>query len=228
MIPPPVSTLARISVLLVDDHLMFREHLRDLIARDGTMVVFGEAQSASGAFELMRQGTPDVAVVDITLRGANGLDLVSQLSREAPEVKVLVLTMHDESLYGERARQARARGYLTKNQASAEVIRAIRGIMAGELCFGSGAADDGTGDAEDGALSQGELSAVDSLATRELEVFALLGSGKGTREIAQALQIGESTVETYRSRIKEKLGLRSAAELYVTAGNWLREHGSTS
>lgn len=209
-----------VSVLLVDDHLMFREHLRELISRNGGMKVCGEAENAAGAMELVRQVQPDVAVVDITLRGSNGLDLVKQLHEEAPQVKVLVLSMHEESLYGERALRAGARGYLTKHQTSREVVETINRIVAGEICLRRS-------DARGAAAAEPALerSAVESLAGRELEVFTLLGRGKGTKEIAETLQIAESTVETYRCRIKDKLGLRSAAQLYVRAGNWLRDNG---
>jgi DNA-binding NarL/FixJ family response regulator len=207
--------------LLVDDHLMFREHLRDLISRSGGMKVCGEAESAACAMELVRQAKPDVAIVDITLRGSNGLDLVKQLSEEAPEVKILVLSMHEESLYAERALRAGARGYLTKHQTSSAVVETIQRIVGGEVCVRR------LGDhpeAEESTPAWGR-SVEETLAGRELEVFRLLGGGKGTREIAVVLEIAESTVETYRSRIKEKLGLRSAAQLYVRAGNWLREQG---
>ena len=207
-----------VSVLLVDDHLMFREHLRELIRRNEGMTVCGEAESAMDAMELVLQTKPDVALVDITLRGSNGLDLVKQLQEQAPQVKVLVLSMHEESLYGERALLAGARGYLTKHQSSMEVIQAINQIVAGGACVSEAKAP-----TEDSPPL--ERSLVESLAGREMEVFRLLGRGKGTREIAETLHIAESTVETYRSRIKEKLGLRSAAQLYVRAGNWLRDHG---
>lgn len=210
-----------VEILLVDDHLMFREHLRELISRSGGMKVCGEAESATGALELARQVKPDVAIVDITLRGSNGLDLVRQLSEEAPDVKTLVLSMHEQSMYGDRALRAGARGYLTKHQTSSDVVETIQRIVSGEICMKRAG-----GHRETAASSrEGERPVEEALADRELEVFTLLGRGKGTREIAEILEIAESTVETYRSRIKDKLGLRSAAQLYVRAGNWLREKG---
>jgi len=218
MAPPSPTSEQLISVLLVDDHLMFREHLRELINRSEGMTVCGEAESVTAALDLVAKTTPDVAVVDITLRGSNGLELVRRLNEQVPQVKVLVLSMHEESLYGERAMLAGATSYLTKHQSSAEVIQTIHRMVAGETCGSRG-----TARAE--VSPPLERSAVESLAGREMEVFTLLGRGKGTREIAETLQIAESTVETYRSRIKEKLGLRSAAQLYVRAGNWLRDHG---
>jgi len=140
------------------------------------------------AMKLVRQTKPDIAVVDITLRGSNGLDLVKQMQEEAPEVKVLVLSMHEEALHGERALRAGARGYLTGAQTSSEVIQMINRIVAGDVCVSRGSAR-----CEDAASFK--RSAVDSLADREKEVFTLLGRGEGTREIANILQIAESTVE---------------------------------
>ncbi len=218
---PPDSIERPVEILLVDDHLMFREHLRELIGRSGGMKVCGEAESATRAMELVRQAQPDVAIIDITLRGSNGLDLVKQLREEAPEVKTLVLSMHEESLYAERALRAGARGYLTKHQTSSSVVETIQRIVGGEVCVRRAGVTP-----ETVARLPGEGQPIEeTLAGRELEVFTLLGRGKGTREIAEALEIAESTVETYRSRIKDKLGLRSAAQLYVRAGNWLREKG---
>jgi DNA-binding NarL/FixJ family response regulator len=208
-----------VEVLLVDDHRMFREHLCELIRRAGGMRVCGEAESAAEAMDRVHESKPDVAIVDLTLRGSNGLHLVELLREEAPEVKILVLSMHDASLYGERAIRAGARGYLTKHQTSREVVETIHRILAGEICVsGDGQVGGGTEQ-----TASGEIAIDATLTARELEVFAMLGRGSGTREIAETLGIGDSTVETYRFRIKEKLGLRSAAQLYVCAGNWLRE-----
>jgi DNA-binding NarL/FixJ family response regulator len=224
----PTMTLPKESackVLLVDDHPMFRDHLAHLINRDLGMTVVGEADNVRDAMALIRSTRPDIAIVDITLRGASGLELVKDIKAAELPVGVLVLSMHDEELYAERALRAGAKGYITKNEASTEVIDAIRRVSAGEVYASSrmttkllGRLGDGKGDAE--------AFGVESLADRELEVFQMLGRGMSTREIAQELGLGDSTVETYRSRIKEKLGLRSAAELYLRAGQWVREQGS--
>jgi DNA-binding NarL/FixJ family response regulator len=206
-------------VLLVDDHAMFREHLAQLIERVDGMKVCGEAESVAEAMEVVRNTMPDLAIVDITLRGSSGFKLVERLGQEAPGVKVLVLSMHPEALYGERAIQAGARGYLTKHQTSRELIVSIRRVLAGEICLNPQAETEGTRKEE---LEPG-IAVADLLSVRELEVFSMLGQGKGTREIAAILGVSDSTVETYRFRIREKLGLRSAAQLYVTAGTWVRE-----
>lgn len=212
-------------IVLVEDHPMFREHLCQLISKEPGMTVCGEADNIRDAMDLIRAQKPDVAIVDITLRGgSSGLELVKDLKAQALDVNVLVLSMHDEELYAERALRAGAKGYITKNEASAEVIKAVRTVMSGEVY----ASKKITARLLERITRRRPLekSSMEALADRELEVFQMLGQGKSTREIAAALNLGESTVETYRARIKEKLQLRSAAELYLRAGQWVREHGA--
>lgn len=214
----------QLKVLLVEDHPMFREHLAQLINRDLGMTICGEADNIRDAMTLIRATTPDIAIVDITLRGSSGLELVKDIKAQGVEINVLVLSMHDENLYAERALRAGAKGYITKNEASTEVVRAIRKVMSGEIYVSKQVT---ARILERMTQKRGEPDrGVALLADRELEVFQLLGRGKSTREIAQALNLGDSTVETYRARIKEKLDLRSSAELYLRAGQWVREQGS--
>ena len=211
-------------VLWVEDHPMFREYLSQLIDRELGMSICGEADNIRDALRLIEEKQPDIAIVDITLRGSSGLELIKDCKARGFAVDVLVLSMHDEELYAERVLRAGARGYITKNAASSEVIQAIRCVQRGEV-YASGHL---TSKLLDRLTQRGlspNLAGLDTLADRELEVFCLLGRGKSTREIAQALHLGETTVETYRARIKEKLGLRSAAELYLRAGQWVRERG---
>lgn len=209
-------------VLLVEDHPMFREHLAQLISRELGMSVCGEADNIQDALRLIEETQPDAAIVDITLRGSSGLELIKDCKARGIDLKVLVLSMHEEELYAERALRAGARGYISKGAASAEVVNAIRCVLRGEV-YASGQITSRLLDRITGKPR--ELAGMDSLADRELEVFCLLGRGKSTREIAAALHLGETTVETYRARIKDKLGLRSAAELYLRAGEWVRERG---
>lgn len=225
MLPHKSAPAAQCRVIIVEDHPMFREHLSQLINRDLGMEVCGEADNNRDAIMLVRTRKPDVAIVDITLRGSSGIELIKDLRSQGFDLPVLVLSMHDEELYAERALRAGAKGYITKNEASTEVIKAIRKVTSGEVYVSrqmtarllermtqKRPASDATGMA--------------LLADRELEVFQLLGRGKSTQEIATILNLGASTVETYRARIKEKLQLRSAAELYLHAGQWVREHGA--
>ena len=214
---------SRLKVLLVEDHPMFREHLAQLIDRDLGLTVCGEADNIGDALKLIQERKPDIAIVDITLKGSSGLELIKNIKSQGIELNVLVLSMHDEDLYAERALRAGAKGYITKNEASTEVIKAIRSVMKGEIY----ASRHMTARLLERMTQKKntELAGIETLADRELEVFQMLGRGKSTRETAHALSLGESTVETYRARIKEKLQLRSAAELYLRAGQWVRENG---
>ncbi len=227
MMPPDSipSQGSRLRVLLVEDHPMFREHLGQLINRDLGMEVCAEADNIRDAMQLIRETKPDVAIVDITLRGSSGLELIKDLKAQGVDIKVLVLSMHDEELYAERALRAGAKGYITKNEASSEVVKAVRQVMAGDV-YVSKRMNAKILERITARKMSVEVSGISSLADRELEVFQLLGRGKSTKEIATQLSLGESTVETYRARIKDKLQLRSAAELYLRAGQWVREHGS--
>jgi DNA-binding NarL/FixJ family response regulator len=225
MIKPATSRTTAFKVLLVEDHPMFREHLAQLIGRDLGMVVCGETDNIRDAMRLIDTEKPDIAIVDITLRGSSGLELLKDIKAQGLSLDVLVLSMHDEELYAERALRAGAKGYITKNEASGEILKAIHCVMNGEVY----ASHRMTSKLLERMTQKGippELAGLDKLADRELEVFQLLGRGKSTREIAESLNLGESTVETYRSRIKDKLNLRSAAELYLRAGQWVREHGA--
>jgi DNA-binding NarL/FixJ family response regulator len=218
-----ITESSRWRVVLVEDHPMFREHISLLINRDLGMIVCGETDNVEDAMELIKQHEPDVAIVDLTLRESNGLELLKDLKAMGSPVKTLVLSMHDEELYAERVLRAGAMGYITKKAASAEVIAAIRKVMAGEIYVSKNV----TSRILQRISSKGqnaESSGIESLADRELEVFQLLGQGNNTRQIAEILKLGESTVETYRSRIKEKLQLRSSTELYLRAGQWVREN----
>ena len=210
-------------VVLVDDHPMFREHVGQLINRELGMTVCGEADNTSEALKLIMGLRPDIVIVDITLRGASGLELLKDIKAKGLTTNVLVLSMHDEELYAERALRAGARGYITKNEASSEVVNAIRQVMAGGV-YASTPVTTRLLTRAGQKRVESSSDGVTGLADRELEVFQLLGKGRSTREIAQSLNLGESTVETYRARIKEKLQLRSSADLYLRAGQWVREN----
>jgi DNA-binding NarL/FixJ family response regulator len=220
---PPVTT-SHLKVILVEDHPMFREQLAQLINRDLGMTVCGEADNVKDAMVLIDEHEPDVAIVDLTLRQSNGLEMLKDLKAQNSKVRVLVLSMHDEEIYAERVLRAGARGYITKNEASFEVIKAIRKVMEGDV-YVSKNVTSRILERMSAKGSTGQATGIESLADRELEVFQLLGRGKNSRQIAEILNLGESTVETYRSRIKEKLQLRSSTELYLRAGQWVRENG---
>lgn len=214
-------------VLLVEDHRMFREWLGQMLGQDEGFVVCGETDNVKQAFALVQQTKPDVAVVDITLNGSSGLEFIKDLKAQEINVPVLVLSMHDESLYAERALRAGAKGYITKHEAASTLREAIRCVISGRVYLSEAM----TANIVGRVCGKGPAKAgggLEALADRELEVFHLIGKGLNTREIAARLHLGESTVETYRSRIKEKLNIRNAAELYSKAAHWIEKSNNPS
>lgn len=209
--------------MLVEDHLMFREWLAQMIARDRGFTICAESDNIRDALELARRHQPDIALVDLTLRGSSGLELIKDLKAHEIEVPVLVLSMHEESLYAERVLRAGAKGYITKHEATSTLLKAIRQVLDGQIYL----SERMTAAMLAKVANQGSRSGsgMDLLADRELEVFQLVGKGYNTREIAAQLHLGETTIETYRARIREKLQLRNAAELYSRAAQWVHEQG---
>jgi DNA-binding NarL/FixJ family response regulator len=208
--------------VIVEDHPMFREHLASLISKDLHMTVCGEADNIQQAMEIIKATQPDIALVDITLRGSSGLELIKNLKAEGIRVPILVLSMHDEKLYAERALRAGAKGYVTKDEGSPELLAAIRQVLAGHIAV-SERVTAGILNRVAGTEVPLETGGIETLTDRELEVFRLVGSGCNSRQIAATLHLGESTVDTYRARIKDKLQIRNAAELYSRASRWVHE-----
>jgi len=211
-------------VFLVDDHPLVREWLANLIKQQPDLAVCGEASAAGPALAAMGAATPDVAVVDISLEGGSGLELIKDLRRMHPGVAVLVLSMHDEDLYAERALRAGARGYVMKREVTGNVILAIRQVAQGRTYLSPRMATALAEKLVAGAPSPAE-SPVSRLSDRELEVFRLLGQGLATRQIADALHVSAKTVQAFSARIKEKLGLSSSTELLREAIRWFEEQG---
>jgi len=214
-----------ISVVIVEDHRMFREQLVRLINKTDGMKVCGEADNIRDGFALIKQLKPSIAIVDITLKGSSGLELLKDLRAQGVAVPAVVLSMHDESLYAERALRAGARGYVTKSEDSAKLLRAIRQVLNGEIYLNRSFMSrmvhrmvNGRGNGRD----NGGALPVDRLADRELEVFDLVGRGLTTRQIATQLGLGVTTVDTYQARIKEKLNLENAARLRIEASRWVQ------
>lgn len=207
------------TVVLVEDHPMFRERLAELINKESDLEVCGEADNIRDGFDLITKRGAQVAIIDISLQGASGLELLKNLKAADVTIPVLILSMHDESLYAERALRAGARGYITKNEASARVMTALRQVLAGEIYVGTKAATKILGNLSQ--ASQGG-SGVERLTDRELEVFEGIGRGRTTREISIQLGVGAATVETHRSRIKEKLQLENGAQLQREALRWVQ------
>jgi DNA-binding NarL/FixJ family response regulator len=212
----------QISVVIVEDHRMFREQLANLINKSDDMKVCGQADNIRDALALIRQTHPKVAIVDITLKGSSGLELLKDLRAQGILVPTLILSMHDESLYAERALRAGAKGYVTKHEASAAVLRAIRQISRGEIYLKPRFMSRMISKMTTGA--DGASDPMDRLADRELEVFDLIGRGLTTREIAARLGLGITTVDTYKTRIREKLNLENSARLRAEASRWVQLH----
>lgn len=174
--------------------------------------------------KIIQTQRPDIVIVDITLRGASGLELIKNLKAQELGIPVLVLSMHAEALYAERVLRAGAKGYITKRAASSTLLKAIRHVVDGKVYLSEDmtAAVLAKASGQDSGAAAGSL---ESLADRELEVFQLVGKGLNTREIAEQIHLGETTVDTYRARIKDKLHLRNASELYSRAAQWVQEQG---
>lgn len=208
-------------VVLVEDHLMFREWLGHMLSRENAFKVCGETDNIADAIEIIRRTKPDIAIVDLSLRGSSGLELIKDLKAQGMVVPVLVLSMHDEALYAERVLRAGARGYISKHEATSTLTQAIQTVISGEVYL----AENVTAQVLKKLAAGGSAKSagLDLLADRELEVFQLIGKGYNARRIAEQLHLGESTVETYRARIKEKLGLKNAGELYTCAALWVRD-----
>jgi DNA-binding NarL/FixJ family response regulator len=209
----------KIKVLLVDDHPLVREGLATLINQQPDFEVCGVAGSEPEALELVRTVQPSVAIVDITLENGSGLELIRNIKTLHPAVKMLVLSMHDESLYAERSLRAGARGYIMKREAAKKIIQGIRSVLAGQL-YVSDKIMAGMNEKYVAGVPAADISPLEQLSNRELEVFELLGLGHNTRQIAEHLHVGFKTVQAYCARIKEKLQLANVNELLREAVRW--------
>jgi DNA-binding NarL/FixJ family response regulator len=200
---------------------MFREQLVHLIEKANEMMVVGEADNIREGFALIQQKQPSIAILDITLKGSSGIELLKDLRAHRINVPVLILSMHDESIYAERALRAGAKGYMTKHEASENVLTAIRDILGGLVYLNPRFVSRVMSRMGEG--NELEVRPIDRLTDRELEVFELIGRGLTSREIGDRLGLGVTTVDTYRTRIKEKLNLENAARLRWEASRWVQE-----
>ncbi len=208
-------------VLLVDDHPLVREHLRALLERETDLQVCGEAADAPAALSLIAEQQPDLVILDISLKRSHGLELLKDLKLLRPELPVLVLSMHDETLYAERAIRAGAMGYITKEEATVKVLSAIRAVLSGQVYMSERMAARMMRNMV-GGRRKAVGSPFEVLTDRELEVFQMIGRGLGTRQISEELRLGIKTVESYRARIKEKLRLTDGHQLLQQAIQWVQ------
>jgi len=212
-------------VLLVDDHPILRRGLAQLINQEADMAVCGEAEDAPKAFEAFSTLQPDVAVVDISLKGGNGIELIKNVKARFPDLPILVLSMHDESLYAERALRAGSLGYIMKEEAIEQVLVAIRRVLLGEIFLSDKMKTKMLQQLASGK-AKAFMSPIENLTDRELEVFRLIGEGRSTRQIAAELHLSVRTVEAYREYIKGKLNLKNATELVQHAFHWVHHEAA--
>jgi DNA-binding NarL/FixJ family response regulator len=214
---------AKRRVLIVDDHPLMRQGLAQLINQQTDLAVCGEAEDVPGAIQQTADLKPDVVIVDLSLKGSDGIELISNLHSQHAQLPLLVLSMHDETLYAERALKAGAWGYIMKQEATNQVLNALRRVLSGEIHVSPGVSS---------KIMQGmvggsgifERSPLERLSNRELGVFRKIGGGAATRQIAAELHLSVKTIETYCAHIKKKLQLHSQRELVQRAIQWVMQN----
>ena len=219
------TTRKRTRILLVDDHPLVRERLAEIINRETDLLVCGEAEDRHEALVAVPAKHPQLVIIDLTLKNSDGLELIKDIRSRWPKLRMLVVSMHDESLYAERAIRAGALGYITKQEATRKILIAIRRVLEGTIYLNEKIASHIisrlTSHAGAVAATPDEL-----LSDRELQVFDLTGRGQNTVEIAARLRVAVKTIETYRSRVREKLKLKNSSELLQSAISWTHQHGT--
>ena len=221
-----LSVKSKRTVFVIDDHPIVREGLTQLINREPDLTVCGTAEDIYEALKAMQTLKPDIALADISLKGAEGIELIKNLKIRMPALPVLVLSIHDESIYAPRALRAGARGFIMKQEATENVLLALRRVLSGEIYLSKRMANKMLQQFV-GAPGTAQKFSIDRLSDRELEVFRLIGQGHGTRRIAEELRLSVKTVESYREHIKEKMTLSDASELVQHAIQWLQREKST-
>lgn len=212
--------IGKAKIIIVDDHPIVRQGLADLINQEKDFIVCGQAEDAAGAMKAIKDLEPDLVIVDITLADSSGIELIKDLKIQYPDLPALTLSMHDESLYAERALRAGAKGYIMKGENTKNVIMAIRKVLAGQIYTSDKVAAKMVSKLVRGKPDIG-ASPLECLSDRELEVFHLIGQGNGTRRIAEKLYLSIKTIETYRAHIKEKLNFTNTNELLKYAIEWV-------
>jgi len=209
-------------ILIVDDHPIVRRGLRELVADEPDLEVCGEAEDVAGALRQVEALSPDVVVIDLSLKGGHGLELIQEIKARRRPVKMLVSTMHDESLFAERVLRAGAMGYISKQESPDKIIGALRQVLRGEIYLSPRMANRFLHRLASGQSF--ETSPIDSLSDRELQVFEMIGQGLATKQIARKLDLSPKTIEAHREKIKAKLNLKSGAELSRHATQWVLEN----
>jgi DNA-binding NarL/FixJ family response regulator len=209
-------------IFVVDDHAMFRDGVRRLIDQEEDLAVCGDAADAAGAMLGIQESSPDLVIVDISLADSSGIDLVKSIKRDFEDLPVLVVSMHDESLYGDRALRAGAMGYVAKSEPATTVLEAIRKVLGGDVHISDKMATMLVSKLVKGEPDQ-PPTPLEVLSDRELEVFRMMGQGKGTREMAEEMKVALPTISSFKNRIKEKLRLKNSTEMALLAIQWFRQ-----
>jgi DNA-binding NarL/FixJ family response regulator len=209
----------RHGIVVVDDHPIVRQGLAGLVNHEPDLHIIGEASDAAQAMTAVRTLKPELVIIDISLEGTDGLELTKSLKAQYPQLPILIMSMHDEAIYAERALRAGANGYIMKQAVADKIVVAARHILAGHIYL-SEQAHQTILQGVAGRKTQAEDSPLSRLSDRELEVLRLIGKGEGTRQIAQALHLSVKTIETYRAHLKDKLGLETATQLVRYAAQW--------
>ncbi len=212
---------AKRRIILVDDHPITRQGVAVLINQEEDLEVIGETDSAPGAIALLQKQPADLAIIDITLKTTNGIELMKHIRVLAPDMPVLVMSMHDEGVYAERAMRAGARGYIMKQEASSRVLTAIRTVLSGELHLSDRMKERMLHRLVSNRKEEVRFS-IDTLSDREMEVFQLIGDGYSTRQVAAKLNLSVKTIDSYREHLKLKLQLESGKDLVRYAIQWMK------
>ncbi|MFN7137863.1 MAG: response regulator [Limisphaerales bacterium] len=218
--------MSRKRVLLVDDHPLLRSGVAALIENDPEFLVCGQVAQAREITETIRSSQADIVILDISLQGENGLEILKKIRTELPKTAVLILSMHDETIYAPQALRAGALGYLSKQDAPEKILEALRKVAAGGIYVSPRMAGTLLRHTVTGRL-RGVASPLEVLSDREMEVFTLIGKGLPTREIARQMSLSTKTVESHRANIKEKLQLKSSIELLRNAVQWVSSHAGS-
>lgn len=208
------------SILVVDDHPLVRKGVRALLAQEPDLVVAYEASNRQETLDVLRRAKPDLVIMDISLEGSDGIEITKAIRGEFGNIPVLMVSMHDETLYAERALRAGANGYIMKDELADNIVKAIRQVLDGKIYVSDNVRQKVLRDLTDHRAPVA-ASPIERLSDRELEVFRRIGEGLGTRQIAEQLHLSIKTIETYRAHIKEKLALKTAAELTRAAVSWV-------
>jgi len=225
-VPPANAASAKRRVLIVDDHPIFRDGISQLINQEPDLIVCGGVCSTPHALAAVEELNPHVLIVDISIHGANGIELMKCVRAQHPKLLALILSSHDENIYAERALRAGARGYVMKSAPPEKVIEAIRRVLDGRLYVSEVLGSRLLRSSLEGRGSPRSDSPIGNLSDREIEVFRAFGEGRTTREIADALHLSAKTVETHRARIKEKLNIQTAPDLIRRAVEWVNHEAN--